>query len=408
MLSTQENDLLTRIGPGTLAGNLLRRYWHPLCPAADLTTEKPKKRVRILGEDLVVFRDGSGQYGAMAEQCAHRRASLYYGFVEQDGLRCPYHGWKFRSADGQCIEQPFEPPNSTFKDEICQAAYPVEKLAGLLFVYMGPKPAPLLPRWETLVRTDGARKIRVLPDHDCNWVQIMENSVDASHTYYLHGHMMMLAGQPERARCHYRPMDKVTFELVNTQTWTGIRKIRAFGGDNPEEESGHPLIFPNILLVPQGEHLVIHWRVPIDDAQTRIIWFIFTPGAINPDPNGDPPADYAPSFKNDQGDYELIKYAFASQDMMAWETQGTVVDRSRESLVTMDRGVVLYRKLLREQIERLQRGEEPAGIIRDPALNYKIAFDLSTGQARVERENPLAPAGKRWYETTNTDKAETV
>ncbi len=213
MLSPQDNEFLTRIGPGTPAGNLLRRYWQPLCPAADITAEKPKKRVKILGEDLVVFRDGAGRYGALAEQCAHRRASLYYGFIEEDGLRCPYHGWKFR-VDGQCIEQPFEPKNITFKDEICQTAYAVEKLAGFLFIYMGPQPAPLLPRWETLVRTDGARRIRVLPDHDCNWVQIMENSVDSTHTYYLHGHMLVLNGQTARARYHYRPMQKVEFEAV--------------------------------------------------------------------------------------------------------------------------------------------------------------------------------------------------
>ena len=396
MLSPQENDILTRIGPGTPAGDLLRRYWHPLCVAAELTAEKPKKRVKILGESLVAFRDKSGRYGVLAEQCAHRRASLYYGFVEEDGLRCPYHGWKYR-ADGQCIEQPFEPKASTLKDEICQTAYPVEKLAGLLFVYMGPQPAPLLPRWETLVRTDGARRIRILPDHACNWVQTMENSVDATHTYYLHGHMMVLAGKPERARYHYRPMDKVEFELVSEPAWTGIRKMRQFGGDDPEAEAGHPLIFPNILLVPQREDLVIHWRVPIDDTTTRVIWFLFTPGAAAGDPDADPPVEYAPSFKNEDGEYELIKYAFASQDMMAWETQGPVCDRSQETLGTMDRGVVLYRKLLREQIDRVRRGQEPAGVIRDPALGGMIRVTLSTGQARAARES-RQPATDRRHE----------
>jgi 5,5'-dehydrodivanillate O-demethylase oxygenase subunit len=400
MLSAQENEFLTRIGPGTPAGNLLRRYWHPLCPAAELTTEKPKKRVKIMGENLVVFRDPAGRYGAMAEQCPHRRASLYYGFIENDGLRCPYHGWKFR-LDGQCIEQPFEPADSRLKDEICQTAYPVEKLAGLLFIYMGPQPAPLLPRWETLVRTDGARKIRVLPDHDCNWVQTMENSVDPTHTYYLHGHTLVLAGQIERARYYYRPMEKVEFEVVKTPTWAGIRKIRAFGGDDPEKETGHPLIFPNILLVPQGEHLALHWRVPIDDEHTRVFWFIFTPGAKSADPDADPQVDYSPSFKN-EGEYELIKYAFASQDMMAWETQGPVVDRSLENLGTTDRGVVLYRKLLREQIERLQNGEEPAGVIRDPALNERIDITLSSGQARTVRGSQASP-DRRWHETDPTE-----
>jgi 5,5'-dehydrodivanillate O-demethylase oxygenase subunit len=389
MLSSQENAFLTRIGPGTPAGNLLRRYWHPICPAIELSAEKPKKRIKILGEDLVIFRDPTGRYGAMAEHCPHRRASLYYGFIEDDGLRCPYHGWKFR-LDGQCIEQPFEPANSKLKDDICQTAYPVEKFAGLLFIYMGPQPAPLLPRWETMVRPDGARKIRILPDHDCNWVQTMENSVDPTHTYYLHGHTLVLAGHMERARYYYRPMEKVEFEVVKTATWTGIRKIRAFGGADPEKEAGHPLIFPNILLVPQRENLALHWRVPIDDTHTRVLWFLFTPGVENDAPDADPPVEYAPPFKNEQGEYELITQAFGSQDMMAWETQGPVVDRSQEHLGTSDRGIVLYRKLLREQIERVQHGEEPAGVIRDPALNQRIDITLSTGQARSMREAATA------------------
>lgn len=404
MLSPDDNDLLTRIGPGTPAGNLLRRYWHPLCPAIELTDQAPKKRIKILGETLVVFRDPAGRYGAMAEQCPHRRASLYYGFVEEDGLRCPYHGWKFRH-DGQCIEQPFEPKDSTFKNEIRQTAYPVEKLAGLLFIYMGPQPVPLLPRWDTLVRTDGTRRIRVLPDHDCNWVQAMENSVDSTHTYYLHGHMMAMAGQGERASYYYRPMQKVDYEVVKEKAWAGIRKIRAFGGDDPEKEAGHPLVFPNILLVPQREHLVIHWRVPIDDSHTRIIWLMFTPGSRAATADTEPPVDYAPSFKDENGEYALITQAFGSQDMMAWETQGGIVDRSLENLGTSDRGIVLYRKLLREQIERVQRGEEPDGVVRDAALNERITFDLSTGQARNARENRLTDADRRWYEADKTAEA---
>jgi phenylpropionate dioxygenase-like ring-hydroxylating dioxygenase large terminal subunit len=132
MVSREDNELMTRVGPGTPCGDLLRRYWMPVCPAIELTKEKPKKRIKILGEDLVLFRDGAGRYGLVAEQCAHRRASLYYGFVEEDGLRCPYHGWKYDVA-GKCIEMPFEPKGTPLMQEACQAAYPVEQLAGILF-----------------------------------------------------------------------------------------------------------------------------------------------------------------------------------------------------------------------------------------------------------------------------------
>src|SRR5690349_14348170 len=125
MLSQEENDFLTRVGPGTPAGQLLRRYWHAIGPAAELGEAKPKKRVRVLGENLLLYRDHSGGYGLVNEHCSHRGASLYYGFVEEDGIRCAYHGWKY-DAGGHCVEQPFEDPESGFKSKICHPAYPVE------------------------------------------------------------------------------------------------------------------------------------------------------------------------------------------------------------------------------------------------------------------------------------------
>ena len=132
MLTREKNARLTQTAAGTPAGELLRRYWQPLCGTAELTTETPKKRVTLLGEQLVVYRGGAGGYGALAERCAHRGCSLYYGFVEEDALRCPYHGWKF-APSGRVLEQPFEPAGSTFKDRVKQRAYPVEELAGVVF-----------------------------------------------------------------------------------------------------------------------------------------------------------------------------------------------------------------------------------------------------------------------------------
>src|SRR5437762_670949 len=143
MLTPEQNERLSRVGPGTPGGELLRRYWHPIIPAAELTAEKPKKRIRLLGEDLVIYRGADGSYGCVAEHCAHRGCSLYYGFIEDAALRCPYHGWLW-SADGNCLEQPFEPEQSMLKHTVRLAAYQVQRMAGLLFVYMGPAPAPLL------------------------------------------------------------------------------------------------------------------------------------------------------------------------------------------------------------------------------------------------------------------------
>ncbi len=383
MLSKEENEFLTQVGPGTPAGALLRRYWQPVATVSDLTTEKPKKRLKVLGEDLVLFRDGNGRYGLVGEHCSHRAASLYYGTVEDDGIRCAYHGWKY-DINGKCLEQPFEPKDSAYKDEICHPAYRVEKLAGLLFAYMGPKPAPLLPRWDLLLREDGVRKIIVLPAHRCNWLQAMENSVDPVHTYYLHAHQFKIRGLPV-AEYYYRPIGQFQFEEVRGPVWAGLIKRRTFeAGEQAEGERGHPLIFPNMLYVPQGPNLVIHWRVPIDDGNTYIVWLSFTPsenGQKVEQPE-DAPVEYLPRPETPEGEYEMT--SFPGQDMMAWETQGRIFDRTRESLGHTDKGITLYRKLLREQIKAVQNGGEPLGIIRDPAKNKMIGFEVSSGAARKE------------------------
>ncbi|MDT7554408.1 MAG: 5,5-dehydrodivanillate O-demethylase oxygenase subunit, partial [Pseudonocardiales bacterium] len=156
MLSAEKNERLTRVGPGTPMGELLRRYWWPVA-TYDMATRVPVKR-RLLGEDLVLYRDGSGTVGLLAEQCPHRRAALWLGCTEEHGLRCGYHGWRF-DADGRCLEQPGEPAESTFKDRIRATAYPVQELGGLVFAYLGPLPAPELPRYDLFVWDDAWRDI---------------------------------------------------------------------------------------------------------------------------------------------------------------------------------------------------------------------------------------------------------
>ncbi len=382
MLIREENELVTRVGAGTPAGELLRRYWHPVAVASELTPTQSKKRIEIMGEALVLFRDGEGRYGMVEEHCAHRGASLYYGFIEQDGIRCPYHGWKY-DVGGKCLEQPFEPKDNRFRDKICQKAYPVEKLAGLLFVYMGPKPAPLLPRWDLLVREDGQRRIVVLPVHGCNWLQAMENSVDPVHTYYLHAHQFKLQGH-DLGGYYYRPIRGLEFEEIRGPVWAGVVKKRTYEDDEIEREVGHPLIFPNMLYAPQGPDLVMHWRVPMDDTHTYIVWMCFKPsekGERLEQPE-DPPVDYLPSMMTPEGEY--VMSSFPNQDRMAWETQGQIFDRSKENLGTSDKGVILYRKMLREQIEVVRNGGEPLGLIRDPEKNRIVEFAVSSGQARPE------------------------
>lgn len=370
MLSAEKNELFTRVGPGTPCGNLLRRYWHPVCPSADLDAASPRRRVRLLGEDLVVFRHAEGAYSALAERCLHRGCSLYYGFVEHDGVRCAYHGWKF-APDGRCLEQPFEPAESTYKDRVRQGAYEVQELAGLLFVYMGPKPAPLLPRWDTCVRTDGTRKVQIRPTLNCNWLQCQENAVDTTHTYFLHGHMMKTKGlESASTRWFYRPI--LNYDFMPTE-W-GFEKRIEYGGDQPEDAVWPPAIFPNVLRIPEGPAENTHWRVPIDDEHTALFLVSFQPakpGTV-PEPQTEIPVEYFPSDITPSGDYAVD--TFFSQDRMAWETQGAIFDRTRENLGVSDRGILMFRKMLEEQIHAVERGEDPLGTLRDPAKNVMIAF----------------------------------
>ena len=180
MLDAKMNDTLVQVGPGTPMGELMRRYWHPIAAAGELN-EKPTKAVRILGEDLVLYKDRSGTLGLIGRLCPHRRVDLSYGIPEEHGLRCMYHGWMMDET-GQCIEQPFEEtvhPDGRFKEKVKIAGYPVQELAGVVWAYMGPSPVPLLPRWELLARENAVRET-TFRELDCNWLQCHSGSVHAS------------------------------------------------------------------------------------------------------------------------------------------------------------------------------------------------------------------------------------
>ena len=379
MLTKEQNERLTQVGPGTPGGELLRRYWQPLCPTGEITKETPKKRVRILGEDLLVYRDDDGKIYCIAEYCAHRHASMFFGFIEPGGIRCCYHGWKYDHC-GQCIEQPFEKGNAASK--IKMSAYPIQELGGLLFAYMGPDPAkaPLLPRWDVLARDDAKRNIIVLPIHNCNWLQIQENTVDTIHTYYLHGHMSVMKNLPTLAQggYFYRPITGFDWAVCR---W-GIEKTCTYGGDKPELEIRPPLIFPNILRIPEGPIEALHFRVPVDDEHTRIFWVGVRAGS-GP---GATTFEYVPEKPMSYGDEEL--QTFYGQDRVVWETQGAIYDRSTENLGATDRGIVMFRRMLAEQIDRVERGEDPTvAVVRDENENKMIVFESATKPAYANAEH---------------------
>jgi 5,5'-dehydrodivanillate O-demethylase len=367
MLTQEANERLTQTGPGTPMGNLLRRYWHPIATSKELDAE-PVLAVRLLCENLALYRSEAGALGLMAERCPHRGASLAYGIPEEDGLRCPYHGWKF-SSEGRCLEQPAEPESSTFQHRIRIPAYPVQEMGGLIWAYLGPDPAPLLPRYDLFVSEAYNRDIGItrLP---CNWVQMMENSLDPVHLEYLHGkytnYVMKRQGKPPAAKVLHH--ERIAFDVFEY----GISKRRLLEGQSEDVDDwriGHPILFPNILAVGETRSPGFQIRVPVDDTNTLHFWYnakLREPGEAA---QTDIPVWENP-YKHENG--RLIVETVNGQDMMAWLTQGPISPRVTERLGTSDKGVILYRGVLMEQIEKVERGEDPLAVVRDPAKNRII------------------------------------
>ena len=385
MLTKQENERLTQVGPGTPMGELMRRYWHPVGAAAELDSA-PAKSVRILSENLVLFRNTRGGYGLIGSRCAHRRASLRFGVPEEDGLRCMYHGWKY-GADGRCLEQPFEEtvnPESRFKEKIRIAGYPVQELGGLLWAYLGPDPAPLLPRWEPLVWDNCVRDVAIA-ELPCNWLQCQENSVDPVHVEWLHtyfGRWMQQRkhGDPDAGSSigaqRMRPMRhlKIGFDAFEH----GIIKRRVLEGFSEEDEDwavGHPLLFPNVLLVGNEMQATMQWRVPIDDTHTyHVSYYVFKAA-----PGSEAPRQAAIPYRlvpiqDERGEY-LVDLTF-NQDYMTWINQGETFERDQERLGESDAGIILFRRLLAQQMELLLDGGEPMNVFRDPVANAAIALPM--------------------------------
>ncbi|HEV8020407.1 MAG TPA: Rieske 2Fe-2S domain-containing protein [Candidatus Lustribacter sp.] len=363
MATTREqNDRLTQVGPGTPMGALLRRYWQPVAAAIELD-EEPVRRVRFLGEDLTLYRSSDGVYGLVEDRCAHRCMSLEYGIPDPKGLRCAYHGWVY-DASGACVEQPFEDrsfPEAHYRDRIKITAYPVQELGGLLFAYFGPQPAPLLPRWDLLVRDDidVAVDVHVLP---CNWLQCMDNAADPVHFEFLHAafgnYTLKKLGKP--AGMTQAKHLKIEFDVFRY----GIMKRRLLEGageDSDDWRIGHPLIFPNLLAVGSEEAATLQYRIPIDDTRTLQIAYRTTkrkPGAA--------PLPITVKFSELFGaDGKLVADTIPKQDMTGWIGQGPISDRTREHLTASDKGVILFHKLLYDNMDLIERGDDPMGIIRD-------------------------------------------
>lgn len=384
MLNTEENDLLTQVvGDDKPMGQLLRRYWHPIAPSAELE-EEPVKEIFVFGEDLVLFRDRNGRTGLIARGCAHRRFSLGYGVPEDDGIRCSYHGWMY-DAQGNCIDQPFEEkvhPGSKFKDKIKLTSYPVQELGGLIFAYFGPEPAPLLPRWEPL-EAPGIRDIAIA-EIPCNWLQIQENSVDPIHAEWLHQYYNTYVVQRnEGVRWDQVELgrkdvaEKIKFDRFDY----GIVKRKVSEGGSEQDDQwlvGHPMVFPNVLVSGDAAWVTVQWRVPMDDVRTlHVTYYIYRPAPGTSVPAQESvPFRYVP-IRDENGRY-IVDYIL-NQDFVAWATQGEIAPRQLESLGESDTGVIMLREMLRAAMVTMQDGGDPMNVFRDPATNVDLEWPLERG-----------------------------
>jgi 5,5'-dehydrodivanillate O-demethylase len=362
-LTIEENELLTRVGPGTPGGNLLRRYWHPVAPITELTTESPTRFVRLLGEDLVLFRDRSGTVGLIQDHCPHRGASMLYGRVEERGIACAYHGWLY-DARGHCLETPAEPAESLFHLTVKATAYPVRELVGLYWAYLGPEPVPEIPHLDIWYRKDGRRRVLVKPVLDCNWFAAAENSVDSSHSEIMHSVGALRPGGPRLPNTTRGAIDTVqSYDYIELPI--GIMKKRTMKNGRVD---AHPYLFPTVLR-HQNETQI---RIPLDDTHTQIIYVKFTPNADGAeiDEPAELPVEYDVPYKNPVDRLHpftrFTMHDTAPEDHMAWETQGSLADRPSERLATADRGIVMLRQMMFREIKKVAEGLDPINVYRDP------------------------------------------
>ncbi len=375
MLTKEQNEELTQVGPGTPMGEVLRHYWYPVAFTRELE-EFPVKSARLLGEDWAVFKTDSGSYGIVDERCPHRGASMVYGITDEDGLRCGYHGWKF-DTEGTCVEILAEPDSSDkFREGCSIRSGQAQELGGLIWAYVGSGPAPVLPRYEAYVM-DGIRDIgaTVIP---CNWLQIMENSVDPYHVEALHGNYFEFIakqqGTPMPGSFGGNKHEKVSFEPFDH----GIIKRRLLVGQSEESDDwkiGHPLVFPYKMWVGGNGVFQMQIRVPVDDTHTHVMFYTVHAPDGAPTPTEERCVDYEIEWLDDDGKF-IVDY-IEGQDIMAWVSQGDVADRVNEKITKSDLGVVACRRMFREAIESVQAGNDPTAVVRKAHDVIKLPLERS-------------------------------
>jgi len=415
MISQEENDLLTRTDPGTLCGDLIRRYWQPAALSEELPPGGSPLPVRLLGEDLVLFRDDQGRPGLLGIHCSHRGADLSYGRVEDGGLRCIYHGWLY-DIHGQCLDQPGEPgggsprgelapvetiqlgraftPRGGHRESIRHPAYPCQEAAGVIFAYLGPGDRPLLPAYEFL-NAPAHYSVVTKYFHECNYLQSNEGNIDPVHLSFLHRNLeqserdrnRQVRGTTSSTNTLYGKDLAPNIEVELTDFGVRISTLRKSDDDTKYLRISN-FILPNLSAFPGptgGEGYSVNWHVPIDDTHHWKFVFSFS--------RERPVSDQLLSREGSHrtSDYKLIRNRdnrymqdrdelrtktytglgrhFPTHDAYATESQGPIQGRTQEHVVSSDKAIVAARKQLLQAMKDVQEGKDPPHVVRDPKLN---------------------------------------
>jgi phthalate 4,5-dioxygenase oxygenase subunit len=422
MISKEQNELMTRVGPGTPAGKLLRCYWQPVALVDEMQGERPVKAVRILGEDLVLFKN-QNQYGLIERHCAHRGADLAYGRLENGGLRCSFHGWLYDAA-GKCIETPAEPAGSRLCEHIRLRGYPVVERSGVLFAYLGAGEPPAFPHFDCFVAPSDYT-FAFKGYWDCNWLQALEVGIDPAHASWLHkffededpaaSYGRQFRGTPADSAMPIskvlREYDRPEIRVERTEYGMRLHTLRRIS-DAQTHVRVTNILFPQAFVIPMNAEMTIsQWHVPVDD--TGCYWYsIFTSfGApVDKDTMRNqrlktyPAPDYKPVFGRHNGwgfnpdeqqsrTFTGMGFDINIHDQWACESQGRIQDRTRENLGSTDKGIVLYRRLLLDAIRKNEAGEKPMMVV-----DSQKAIEL-TGPPAIDGIGPTDRMDEYWKES---------
>jgi phenylpropionate dioxygenase-like ring-hydroxylating dioxygenase large terminal subunit len=384
----QQWQLLTHTGPGTPGGNLIRRYWQPVSLSQDLPAGGAPQQVRILGEDLVLFRDEQGRPGLLGRKCAHRCADLSYGRIENGGLRCVYHGWLY-DVNGKCLEQPAEPEGGRGRHQIQQLSYPCVEKGGAVWTYMGPAPVPLFPEYPTLTAPDAYRFVTRWVSN-CNYLQGNEGNIDPVHTSYLHKIDLDKAGAFGDSIAVFSVDNAPKLSVKTTRFGVRVFTDRKAGPGKKILRVTN-FVMPNACAIGGYETGLgrggtsMFWHVPIDDTHHYRYEFTFHSKARLPLEDmhkyynsekieGDkirrgPENRYLQNRDEMNVTYLGMGQVFPVHDLFVTESQGDIHNHNNEHLATSDIAIVRARREIAEAIRDVQAGKDPRGVVRKPEDN---------------------------------------